>query len=37
MHDICDIYKDYEKRTNDSMKMELQALIYIDIRRNCSF
>ena len=37
MHDICDIYKDYEKRTNDSMKMELQALIYIDIRRNGSF
>ena len=37
MHDICDIYKDNEKRTNDSMKMELQALIYIDIRRNGSF
>ena len=37
MHDICDIYKEYEKRTNDSMKLELQALIYIDNHRNGSF
>lgn len=37
MHDICDIYKEYEMRTNESLRLELQALIYINNRRNGSF
>lgn len=37
MRDVVDIYKEYEYMNGDSLKLEMQALIYIDNKRNRSF